>query len=167
MNNIIKVIDCHIVYWEGDIPQFLAIKRSPNERYPLIWQCVTGSVKSNEKAYHAAQREVEEETGLAEEDLNFIWESKSWFFYDVPKERRNNYFIGKNKFIGQRQKWFLAEIKSGHEKNINLSKNLPIEFDDFIWVTYWYPLREVVSFKKEVYRELLIELLPKYIEVKK
>ena len=67
----------------------------------------------------------------------------------------------------QRQKWFLAEIKSGHEKNINLSKNLPIEFDDFIWVTYWYPLREVVSFKKEVYRELLIELLPKYIEIKK
>ena len=112
-------------------------------------------------------REEEEETGLAEQDLNFIWESKSWFFYDVPKERRNNYFIGKNKFIGQRQKWFLAEIKSGHEKNINLSKNLPIEFDDFIWVTYWYPLREVVSFKKEVYRELLIELLPKYIEIKK
>lgn len=131
------------------------------------WQFPQGGIDENESPIEAAIREVEEETGLAEQDLNFIWESKSWFFYDVPKERRNNYFIGKNKFIGQRQKWFLAEIKSGHEKNINLSKNLPIEFDDFIWVTYWYPLREVVSFKKEVYRELLIELLPKYIEINK
>ena len=113
------------------------------------WQFPQGGIDENESPIEAAIREVEEETGLAEQDLNFIWESKSWFFYDVPKERRNNYFIGKNKFIGQRQKWFLAEIKSGHEKNINLSKNLHIEFDDFIWVTYWYPLREVVSFKKK------------------
>ena len=70
MNSVIKIVDCHIVYWEGDIPQFLTIKRSPNERYPLIWQCVTGRVKTNEKAYHAAQREVEEETRL---HINKMW----------------------------------------------------------------------------------------------
>tara|TARA_B100001123_G_C15255287_1_gene1004450 strand:- start:159 stop:620 length:462 start_codon:yes stop_codon:yes gene_type:complete len=61
---MVKVVDCHVVYWEGDIPQFLTIKRSRDERYPLIWQCVTGGIDSNEKAYEAAIRELKEETGL-------------------------------------------------------------------------------------------------------
>ena len=71
MNNVkVSVVDCHVVYWEADIPQFLTIKRAPEERYPLIWQCVTGRVKTNEKAYHAAQREVKEETRL---HINKMW----------------------------------------------------------------------------------------------
>ena len=28
------------------------------------------------------------------------------------------------------------------------------EFDDFKWVSYWYPLHTIVSFKKDVYRKL-------------
>ena len=80
MNNIkINVIDCHVVYWEADIPQFLTIKRAPTERYPLIWQCVTGGIKNNEKAFEAAIREVKEETGLVP---NRLW----------TIDRVNNYY---------------------------------------------------------------------------
>ena len=80
MDNIkMNVIDCHVVYWEADIPQFLTIKRAPTERYPLIWQCVTGGIKNNEKAFEAAIREVKEETGLVP---NRLW----------TIDRVNNYY---------------------------------------------------------------------------
>ncbi|MFX4682066.1 hypothetical protein ABTB34_21690, partial [Acinetobacter baumannii] len=33
--------------------------------------------------------------------------------------------------------------------------------DHWRWVSYWYPLDQVVSFKREVYRKALKELLPR------
>ena len=83
MNNVkVGVIDCHVVYWEGEIPQFLTIKRSPHERYPLIWQCITGGIKSNERTYQAAIRELKEETGLYPEKM---WTVDSVNSYYAPK----------------------------------------------------------------------------------
>ena len=32
------------------------------------------------------------------------------------------------------------------------------EFDDWRWVSYWYPLNKVVDFKQDVYRRALAEL---------
>ena len=112
MNSIIKVIDCHVVYWEGDIPLFLTIKRSPNERYPRVWQCVTGGVRTNEKAYHAAQREVKEET-----NLNI---SKMWTIDII-----NNYYDPKYNQIFQIPV-FGAEVT---KNNVELSS----EHVDFYW----------------------------------
>ena len=37
------------------------------------------------------------------------------------------------------------------------SGNSP-EFDNWKWVSYWYPLGQVVSFKREVYRRAMKEL---------
>jgi putative (di)nucleoside polyphosphate hydrolase len=34
------------------------------------------------------------------------------------------------------------------------------EFDFWSWVSYWYPLGQVVPFKKEVYRRAMKELAP-------
>ena len=36
------------------------------------------------------------------------------------------------------------------------------EFDEYKWVSYWYPLFIIVSFKKEVYRSILNELKQLY-----
>jgi len=35
------------------------------------------------------------------------------------------------------------------------------EFDGWSWVSYWYPLSKVVSFKRDVYRQALAELAPR------
>jgi putative (di)nucleoside polyphosphate hydrolase len=62
--------------------------------------------------------------------------------------------------IGQKQKWFLLSL-IGSVDNIQLNKCHPPEFDGWQWVSYWYPLNQVVSFKREVYRKALQELAPR------
>jgi putative (di)nucleoside polyphosphate hydrolase len=39
------------------------------------------------------------------------------------------------------------------------STNKP-EFDGWRWVSYWYPIGQVVAFKRDVYRRALKELAP-------
>ena len=34
------------------------------------------------------------------------------------------------------------------------------EFDAWRWVSYWYPLGQIVAFKRDVYRRALQELAP-------
>ena len=36
------------------------------------------------------------------------------------------------------------------------------EFDQWRWVSYWYPLGQVVPFKREVYRRAMKELAPRH-----
>lgn len=57
-------VELHIFKIENDQMKFLLLKRSPDEKYPNIWQMVTGKIKENEKAFEAALRELKEETGL-------------------------------------------------------------------------------------------------------
>ncbi len=59
-----SLIEAHIFRTNGSDLEFLLLKRADNERYPGIWQMVTGSVNENEKAFIAALREIKEETGL-------------------------------------------------------------------------------------------------------
>ena len=108
----VKVVDCHVVYWEGDIPQFLIIKRSRDERYPLVWQCVTGGIDNNEKAYDAAIRELREETGL--------YPSRMWTIDQV-----NNYYDPKY------DKVFLIPVfgVEVNKKDVELSS----EHIDYYW----------------------------------
>jgi putative (di)nucleoside polyphosphate hydrolase len=34
---------------------------------------------------------------------------------------------------------------------VDLNANADPEFDSWAWVSYWYPLRQVVTFKRRVY----------------
>jgi len=60
--------------------------------------------------------------------------------------------------IGQKQKWFLLSLESDDDK-VELSKTTNPEFDDWRWVNYWYPIHQVIEFKRDVYRKALQELL--------
>tara|TARA_Y100000590_G_scaffold139674_1_gene160021 strand:- start:38399 stop:38884 length:486 start_codon:yes stop_codon:yes gene_type:complete len=127
------------------------------------WQFPQGGIDEGETPREAILREIWEEVGLNEKDVEIICESKGWFKYDVPKDRRPKYFR-KNVYKGQRQKWFLLKLIS-EDKKINLRASVPIEFDKWIWSSYWYPLRTIVPFKKELYKQVLTHFLSKYNKI--
>ena len=59
-----QLIEAHIFRQVNANLEFLLLKRSENDIYPGLWQMVTGSVEQGENAYHAALREINEETGF-------------------------------------------------------------------------------------------------------
>mgnify|MGYP003319980342 CR=1 FL=1 len=56
-------------------------------------------------------------------------------------------------------------LKAKGELKINLSNQIPQEFIDYRWSSYWFALTNVVPFKRDVYRNVLTEFLPKYIQL--
>lgn len=118
------------------------------------WQFPQGGINDNESAEQAMYRELFEEVGLSPKDVKILYVSKHWLRYKLPKRLLR--YDTKPICIGQKQRWFLLQLVSD-EKNINMQSSKSPEFDGWRWVSFWYPVRQVVSFKKEVYRKAMKE----------
>ncbi len=125
------------------------------------WQFPQGGVQSNESPEEAALRELNEEVGLDPEDVEIIACTQKWLRYRLPKHlvRQNSQPV----CIGQKQKWYLMKLLSDTEK-IRFDLGDKPEFDHWRWVNYWYPVDQVVSFKRKVYRKALEELIRPFEE---
>ena len=44
-----------------------------------------------------------------------------------------------------------------NDADINMQTSSTPEFDGWRWVSFWYPVRQVVSFKRDVYRRVMKE----------
>ena len=119
------------------------------------WQFPQGGIDEGETSLKAAKRELFEEVGITSNSVTLLGSSKNWYKYDVPKLQRKKNFI-KKKIKGQNQKWYMFELKK--EVNISFINDPDNEFDDYKWVSYWYPLFKIVSFKNHVYRKVLNEM---------
>ena len=123
------------------------------------WQFPQGGIDKGESPIEAAKREIFEEVGIKPSKIKVLGKIKDWVKYEIPKELAKKSFKKKG-IVGQKQKWFIFKIKS--EACISFVNDPDNEFDDFAWVSYWRPIALIVSFKKEVYRNVLTELLPIY-----
>lgn len=126
------------------------------------WQFPQGGIKHNEDPQVALFRELEEEVGLTESDVEVLGVTRGWLRYRLPKK-----LVRSTKApicIGQKQKWYLLRLISD-DAAIAMDLGDTPEFDSWSWVSYWYPLGNVVSFKREVYRKALKELVPIYNRV--
>ncbi len=119
------------------------------------WQFPQGGIQYGESPEDALYRELYEEVGLLPEHVEIVAQTRGWFRYRLPYRYIRN--DSNPVCIGQRQKWFLLRL-TGSTKHICLHTTDPAEFDEWQWVSYWYPLGQVVNFKKDVYRRALVEL---------
>ncbi len=117
------------------------------------WQFPQGGIDQGESPEAAMFRELYEEMGLKKEDVTIIDQTKYWVKYKLPKRLVHKDTVPA--CIGQKQKWFLLQLKDHHEESIRFDKCGKAEFDSWRWVTFWYPVRQVISFKREVYRRIL------------
>ncbi len=119
------------------------------------WQFPQGGIDESESLVDAMYRELWEETGLKPEHVEIVSETNDWLSYDLPKRYRRKNTVPL--CIGQKQKWFLLRLVADDDA-IDLNQGKKAEFDAFRWVDYWYPVRKVIYFKRQVYRNALNEL---------
>jgi putative (di)nucleoside polyphosphate hydrolase len=121
------------------------------------WQFPQGGIRRCENPEQALYRELEEELGLKPQHVKVMGCTRGWLRYRLPRHlvRRGR----KPLCIGQKQRWFLLELV-GSEQSVRLDLCDRPEFDCWRWVSYWYPLQEVVAFKRRVYELALHELAP-------
>lgn len=121
------------------------------------WQFPQGGIHEGETPEEALFRELHEEVGLQAGEVKIVASTKGWLRYRLPlRLRRNNSTPG---FVGQKQKWFLLEMLA-EDDAVSMDCGPKPEFDHWAWVSFWFPLTQVVDFKRGVYRRALAELAP-------
>ena len=118
------------------------------------WQFPQGGINPGETAEQAMYRELFEEVGLSKKDVRILASTRNWLRYKLPK--RLVRWDTKPVCIGQKQKWFLLQLLC-NDADINMQRSSTPEFDGWRWVSFWYPVRQVVSFKRDVYRRVMKE----------
>ena len=119
------------------------------------WQFPQGGISEGESPKQALFRELREEVGLTRDAVEILGSTRGWLRYRLPKR-----FVRdgqKPVCIGQKQKWFLLRMLED-DAAVQLDRNEKPEFDHWRWVSYWYPLDQIIPFKREVYRRAMKDL---------
>ena len=98
-----------------------------------------------------------------EKDVRIVAVTKDWLRYRLPAHFKRD---KQSRFVGQKQKYFLVRLVSD-DQAFKLDCQQKPEFDDWRWVSYWYPVSQIVEFKKGVYQRALKELAPRLAQCMK
>lgn len=121
------------------------------------WQFPQGGMREGESLEQAVLRELNEEIGLEPADVELLGHTARWLRYRLPARyvRRNQQPL----CIGQKQRWFLLRLRREPVK-FDFRRTDEPEFDEWRWSGFWDPVRDVIYFKRGVYRRALLELAP-------
>ncbi len=120
------------------------------------WQFPQGGLRRGESLEQALYRELEEEIGIQAPQVILLGQTERWLRYRLPPRyvRRNQQPL----CTGQKQRWFLLRLNA--PASFEFTRTSEPEFDQWRWVSWWEPVREVIFFKRAVYVRALTELAP-------
>ncbi len=119
------------------------------------WQFPQGGLRIGESVEQGMFRELAEEIGLTAKDVRIVSITRRWLRYRLPQryQRRDKLPL----CIGQKQRWYLL-ASLAEEPPVRFDQTDEPEFCDWRWSDWWEPVREVIHFKRTVYRRALHEL---------
>lgn len=116
------------------------------------WQLPQGGIDPGEDLRVAVLRELAEEIGTDKAEI--IAEHPGWLTYDFPPDLAARGFRIAAQYRGQQQKWFALRFQ-GTDADIRLDADDHPEFDAWRWARIEELPALAVSFKREIYAELV------------
>lgn len=120
------------------------------------WQFPQGGIEPEERLIDAAFRELNEEVGLLPEHVNLLKVSSRWLRYQLPNRINARQYLRRRTILGQKQIWFLFDF-IGADADVCLTNCKKPEFDKWVWTDYQASIKEIVPFKRSVYKSALAE----------
>jgi putative (di)nucleoside polyphosphate hydrolase len=105
-----------------------------------------GGLEASEEPLRAALREIAEETGIAETDLELLEAYPEPLVYELPASARSEK-TGR----GQVQYWFLFRFR-GSDNTIDIKSGG--EFHAWKWIPFQILLHSAVDFRENLYQKL-------------
>lgn len=119
------------------------------------WQFPQGGLRVGESVEQGMYRELEEEIGLEPADVRIVAVTRRWLRYRLPPRYRRRDQLPL--CIGQKQRWYLLQSLADAPP-VRFDRTSEPEFSEWRWSPWWDPVREVIHFKRPVYRRALQEL---------
>jgi putative (di)nucleoside polyphosphate hydrolase len=118
------------------------------------WQMPQGGIDPGEDPYHAALRELFEETSVRSASL--LAEAPEWYCYDLPSVVAGKAWKGR--YRGQTQRWFALRF-TGADSEINIlhpgDGRHRSEFDAWRWEDIDRLVDLIIPFKRPVYEKVI------------
>ena len=113
--------------------------------------------RAREAAREAAEAVLRQASAGEVDLVELVGSTPGWLRYRLPRRyQRHN---SKPLCIGQKQVWFLLRFL-GDDSAFRLDHCRQPEFSSYRWVDFWYPVDNVITFKRRVYRKALSLLEP-------
>lgn len=125
MSKKIDFVESYIIRFFNNELEFLLLKRAITERYPEIWQPITGTIEKDEKAYIAAIREIYEETGIKVKSLKVVPRINSFYIWELDK------IVQVPVFVTEVERDSKIVLSKEHTEYKWLNKNQAIELVSF------------------------------------
>ena len=119
------------------------------------WQMPQGGIDDGENLLPAALRELQEETGIAQDKVELIRIHSKDLYYNIPDDILERlHKIWDKPYIGQIQKWVAFRFLGDDQRDIDLNAHNPAEFAKWQWVDLSDVPELIVAFKKDLYQQI-------------